>query len=787
MECKQCGKQGARKYQLRGIVFAHQGRVGGGVSERRKSFCLAAWSSIVLFAVHAAEMQRYTPDVVHAQAEARQRAISDDPSRGSTQGELQVVQLGQDIARGLRALESLQQRADLSAADVALLAEADTNLQLAASVYMRDDGWIPSAARAYNQAVFVLARVKIRRALSDLRTQSEALLSTAEAARISEIEEQLRQAVTAYASHDLKQASSCLNSAQTGLKLAQLAVRLQEIARTWKTRTSSQVEQGMELLERANTALRQGSSAYAETLIEQAEQNLEDSGGQEIVHALDGSAGSASAREETAWLKTPGAWLVIGGVSVLILALLASALHSPGNWLSKKRCLASALSRVLVPVVHETIAKAATHGDIDDVRRHLRRGADPNFIDTFMPETTLNYAVRAKSMPVVKLLVESGADVNLRPRPDGTTALHVAAGDGAADIAEYLLESGAAVDAVDSAWTGLPAGTTGHTPLWKAACYGHTDVARVLCQHGADVNAAFGLEHQTPLDGAAGQAHVQTARLLIDMGANVDVRNYCGRTPLHAAVDSKRYGVYCGEAFEREREELIQLLLQAGADADVADKHGLTARDLAQSCEVAHLFGGSTVGEPELADAGGCGERASTDLRRAERDLQSNDDGRAYKAAELLAEDGTEDALRLLVEAMGDDYPHAFNAATWHLADSLKRCPRFLEEPWFEGLRTQAEKRLLDVCKGATVGSGAQAFSERVNRAIGTLGAIGGTKALGTLERLLAELRRKSETVGEVREFVQNEHASGYVSSSEDAGWVEAAIQQIRDRVRGSS
>lgn len=60
----------------------------------------------------------------------------------------------------------------------------------------------------------------------------------------------------------------------------------------------------------------------------------------------------------------------------------------------------------------------------------------------------------------------------------GRTALHYAAEHGYEDLAKLLIEKGANVNAVDA---------KGDTPLHLAALRGKSDVAKLLLDHGADV------------------------------------------------------------------------------------------------------------------------------------------------------------------------------------------------------------------------------------------------------------------------------------------------------------
>jgi uncharacterized protein len=143
--------------------------------------------------------------------------------------------------------------------------------------------------------------------------------------------------------------------------------------------------------------------------------------------------------------------------------------------------------------------------------------------------TSLFRAARGGDAPVVKLLIEKGALLDL-PNEDDVTPLIVAAGYRASaidtrgrfrseqeafEVARLLLEAGANVNAAES---------FGQTAIFGAATQGWNTIVQLLADHGAD------LEHKdtagnTVIDAAMGRAgrfgrgsggdeHVETAALL---------------------------------------------------------------------------------------------------------------------------------------------------------------------------------------------------------------------------------------------------------------------------------
>jgi uncharacterized protein len=95
--------------------------------------------------------------------------------------------------------------------------------------------------------------------------------------------------------------------------------------------------------------------------------------------------------------------------------------------------------------------------------------------------TPLMHAILADDAdpPIVRLIIERGADVNVADGGQHWTALHFAARDHNTEIVRQLLQSGAAVDPVDA---------FGNTPLWRAVMEAgsNLDTIRQLLRHGAD-------------------------------------------------------------------------------------------------------------------------------------------------------------------------------------------------------------------------------------------------------------------------------------------------------------
>ena len=106
-------------------------------------------------------------------------------------------------------------------------------------------------------------------------------------------------------------------------------------------------------------------------------------------------------------------------------------------------------------------------------------------------------AVRAGDTEKVKALLQADPKLAEARTEDGSTALHLAALEGQAAVAQLLLASGAHVNA---------RGLREETPLHMAMYDGHREVAEVLLASHAEVNAR-NTAGETPLHLAARKGH----------------------------------------------------------------------------------------------------------------------------------------------------------------------------------------------------------------------------------------------------------------------------------------
>lgn len=184
---------------------------------------------------------------------------------------------------------------------------------------------------------------------------------------------------------------------------------------------------------------------------------------------------------------------------------------------------------------------------------------------------------------VAQALIEAGAPVDGDPG-DKETPLITAASYGDAEVAKVLIEAGADVNARSAPDSG---GVPGGTALLHAAVFGMTEVLDLLVAAGAQVHsleeaAAAGditgwLTPEASLQAriralvfAADHQRLPVIDQLIDAGTPVDAFDEVwGRQALRIAA-------------QNGRPASVRCLLERGADPNLRDKDGLTALDRCQ-------------------------------------------------------------------------------------------------------------------------------------------------------------------------------------------------------------
>ena len=203
---------------------------------------------------------------------------------------------------------------------------------------------------------------------------------------------------------------------------------------------------------------------------------------------------------------------------------------------------------------------AAAYGDVEVTRILLERGAKVNVWND-NGSTPLLIASMKRHYPIVRLLLDHDARVHVHDSAQGNTPLHHVAMHGPFELARTLLERNAEVNSRNDHRS---------TPLLLASEFGDRRVVQLLLDHGGDAYARD-WDGDTPLHCAALRGRLEVTRMLLELNIEVNSRNEKGSTPLHLA--SAGYG----EGFP----DVVRLLLDHGADAQVRNFSGKTASEVA--------------------------------------------------------------------------------------------------------------------------------------------------------------------------------------------------------------
>jgi ankyrin repeat protein len=259
--------------------------------------------------------------------------------------------------------------------------------------------------------------------------------------------------------------------------------------------------------------------------------------------------------------------------------------------------------------------------------------------------TPLHYAAVCGIQDIIEfLIVERSQDINARGFDRNETPLGVASREGHSEVARVLLEHGADTESRDN---------DTYSPLERASEEGHTEIVQVLLEHGADVKAVDDEVNVMALHFASMFGRLAAARVLLEHGADADAKSKDNQTPLHQAENEGvarvllEYGAdpnvhWQGEdnrtplheALECDRLEVTRVLLENGANANVQDSYNQTPL--------------------HLASRKGCLDVVRLLLQRCSNIHAQDDEGRTpFQVASVR---GHEEVMRLLLEHGAKDH-----------------------------------------------------------------------------------------------------------------------------------
>lgn len=239
----------------------------------------------------------------------------------------------------------------------------------------------------------------------------------------------------------------------------------------------------------------------------------------------------------------------------------------------------------------ERLVEAAMVGDTVSVARLLNERTSPNYrsIKGDSEMTALMWAAAEGNVEIVTMLLDAGADVNVRTAYGACALLYAVENLRSSNPREAPPPGFPGRDALLKTKTEVPAQMKVYSKI-----SGHPNIVRQLIEKGADVRIrnevdetllhlvtrkaqdglvrellAKGLDidarslgyQETALHIAAKESHIDVVSLLCELGADIEAKNRFGWTPLLWAAASGWEGV-------------VKILIERGADVNVRAGNG---------------------------------------------------------------------------------------------------------------------------------------------------------------------------------------------------------------------
>ncbi len=196
---------------------------------------------------------------------------------------------------------------------------------------------------------------------------------------------------------------------------------------------------------------------------------------------------------------------------------------------------------------------------LDVISLLLSKGVNVDQRRSIGGETCLHRAAERGILPMIDLLIENGADVDAM-NLSGTTPLMIAASSNQIQVVSRLLEKGAHVDASNN---------KGFTAIMATARNNATQSFLKLIEQGGNPNLKNDNE-ETALSIAVRNGKVAISKLMVTKIIDIDPTDKKGITPLMYAA------MY-------NYDEIIPLLIDAGADVNFTNIHGESVIDFVKS------------------------------------------------------------------------------------------------------------------------------------------------------------------------------------------------------------
>jgi ankyrin repeat protein len=198
---------------------------------------------------------------------------------------------------------------------------------------------------------------------------------------------------------------------------------------------------------------------------------------------------------------------------------------------------------ILRNIKNTILINACKRYDNDFIKLLIDKGADVN-IKNDINDTALIWACNNnRNIEIIQLLLNKGADVNIQSLNIGTTALLCACSNDDTEIIKLLLDNDAELNVKNS---------QNFTPLHHACRNNNIEIVKLFLKKNIEVNIQDISVGNSPLIYACINDNIEMVKILLEYGAEVNIKNNENQTPLHYA-------------YQHNNRELRKLLVDAGA------------------------------------------------------------------------------------------------------------------------------------------------------------------------------------------------------------------------------
>ncbi len=218
--------------------------------------------------------------------------------------------------------------------------------------------------------------------------------------------------------------------------------------------------------------------------------------------------------------------------------------------------------------MESALVKASEQGNFKEVKNLVNQGIDVNTV--VEERSPLFMAVLNKNYKIAKYLISKGADVNF-VFDNRETLLFIVARNDESKMVEFLMKNGADINKI----TNLASTPIEAAILFCSDCplKNKEKTLKTMLKYGADIDMKNPYEPKwTALDSAIYHNRLEAAKLLFKLGAKLD-KSLFKNLNLITAIG-------------HENKEMVELLLDNGADINAKNENGKTALDRLENGEI---------------------------------------------------------------------------------------------------------------------------------------------------------------------------------------------------------